>query len=171
MAIILETFRNNGDKSIWATTWDFQQCGILKWIDSDEPVQPPFKLRDSKFCSVSSLPVKEYSSDLLGLWSDYPYAQADLHEPLLVAHTTLLEISCHGSFHLTLNSLFACWVIVISWFFSKIISFLKNSFKYIVRVSSSLDPDQARQNVGPDLGPNCLQCFQQLTSGVDKEQF
>ena len=24
-------------------------------------------------------------------------------------------------------------------------------------VSNSLDPDQTRQNVGPDLGPNCLQ--------------
>ena len=26
-----------------------------------------------------------------------------------------------------------------------------------IRVSNSLDPDQAQQNVGPDLGPNCLQ--------------
>ena len=26
-----------------------------------------------------------------------------------------------------------------------------------IRVSNSLDPDQARQNVGPDLGSNCLQ--------------
>ena len=26
---------------------DFQQCGILTSVDSDEPVQPPFKLRDS----------------------------------------------------------------------------------------------------------------------------
>ena len=26
-----------------------------------------------------------------------------------------------------------------------------------IRLSNSLDPDQARQNVGPDLGPNCLQ--------------
>ena len=26
-----------------------------------------------------------------------------------------------------------------------------------IRVSNSLDPDQARQNVGPDLGLNCLQ--------------
>ena len=26
-----------------------------------------------------------------------------------------------------------------------------------IRVSNSLDPDQARQNVRPDLGPNCLQ--------------
>ena len=27
---------------------DFQQCGILTSVDSDEPVQPPFKLRNSK---------------------------------------------------------------------------------------------------------------------------
>ena len=33
----------------------------------------------------------------------------------------------------------------------------KNSFRYAIRVSNSLDPDQARQFVGPDLGPNCLQ--------------
>ena len=26
-----------------------------------------------------------------------------------------------------------------------------------MRVLNSLDPDQARQNVGPDLGPKCLQ--------------
>ena len=26
-----------------------------------------------------------------------------------------------------------------------------------IRVSNSLDPDQARHYVGPDLGPNCLQ--------------
>ena len=27
----------------WAATCDFQQCGILTWIDSNEPVQPPIK--------------------------------------------------------------------------------------------------------------------------------
>ena len=27
----------------------------------------------------------------------------------------------------------------------------------ITRVSNSLDPDQGRQSVGPDLDPNCLQ--------------
>ena len=27
---------------IWATTRDFQQCGILTSVDSDEPVQPHF---------------------------------------------------------------------------------------------------------------------------------
>ena len=48
---------------LWAKTCDFQQCGILTSIDSDQPVQPPFKLRNSKWCSVSSLTVIEYSSD------------------------------------------------------------------------------------------------------------
>ena len=32
-----------------------------------------------------------------------------------------------------------------------------------IRVSNNLDPGQARQNVGPDLGPNCLQGYQQMT--------
>ena len=43
--------------SIWAATCDFQQCGILTSVDSDEPVQPPFKPRNSKWCSISSLTV------------------------------------------------------------------------------------------------------------------
>ena len=42
---------------------DFQQCGILTSEDSGEPVKPPFKPRNSKFCAVSSLTVIEYSSD------------------------------------------------------------------------------------------------------------
>ena len=49
--------------SYWAATCDFQQCGILTSVDSDEPVQLPFKLRNSKWCSVSSLTLLEYSSD------------------------------------------------------------------------------------------------------------
>ena len=32
-----------------------------------------------------------------------------------------------------------------------------NFYRNTIGVSNSLDPDQARQNVGPDLGPNCLQ--------------
>ena len=42
---------------------DFQLSGILTSVDSDVPVQPPVKLRNSKCCSVSSLGVIEYSSD------------------------------------------------------------------------------------------------------------
>ena len=35
-------------------------------------------------------------------------------------------------------------------------AFSKNYFMKTIRVSNTLDLDQARQNVGPDLGPNCL---------------
>ena len=48
---------------IGAATCDYQQCGILTSKDSDESVQPPFKLKNAKWCSVSSLTVIEYSSD------------------------------------------------------------------------------------------------------------
>ena len=34
---------------------------------------------------------------------------------------------------------------------------LDAGFFNTIRVSNSLDPDQARRFVGPDLGPNCLQ--------------
>ena len=47
----------------WATTYDFQLCGILTSVESNEPVQPPFKRSNSKRCSVSSLTLIEYSSD------------------------------------------------------------------------------------------------------------
>ena len=44
-----------------AVICDFQKCGILTSVDSDEPVQPPVKLRNSKLCSVSRLTVIECS--------------------------------------------------------------------------------------------------------------
>ena len=82
----------------WAAACDFQQCGILTNVDSDEPVQPPGKLRKSKWCSVSSLTLVEYSSDFQRLWSDCAYIVcAGWSEPLHVAHTTLLEMSWTGS--------------------------------------------------------------------------
>ena len=36
-------------------------------------------------------------------------------------------------------------------------TFSKITFRNTTRVSNSLDPDQARQFVGPDVDPNCLQ--------------
>ena len=36
-------------------------------------------------------------------------------------------------------------------------------------MSNSLDPDQARQFVGPDLGPNCLPRLSADDTLVDKE--
>ena len=47
-------------------------------------------------------------------------------------------------------------IFLLSAIFSKS-TFSKNSFKNTIRMSNSLDPDQARHFVGPDLGPNCLQ--------------
>ena len=41
----------------------FSTMWHLTCVDSDEPLQPPFKLRNSKWCSVSSLTIIEYSSD------------------------------------------------------------------------------------------------------------
>ena len=37
------------------------------------------------------------------------------------------------------------------------INFFGKFFRNTIRVSNSLDSDQAELNVGPDLGPNCLQ--------------
>ena len=50
-------------KCMWAMTCDFQQCGILTSVDSDEPVQHPFKLGTSEWCSASSFTVIEYLND------------------------------------------------------------------------------------------------------------
>ena len=58
---------------ISAVTRDFQQCGILTSVGSDEPVQLPFRLRNLKWCSVSSLTLKGYSNDKQWLWSDCSY--------------------------------------------------------------------------------------------------
>ena len=63
LAYLADTKAWNFIRIVWAVTWDFQQCYILTWMDSNEPVQPPFKLRDSKWCSVSSSIFIEYSSD------------------------------------------------------------------------------------------------------------
>ena len=62
----------------WAVAWDFQQFDVLTSVDSDETLQPSFKLRNSKWCSVSSLALIENSSDLQRLWSDCAYTQAGL---------------------------------------------------------------------------------------------
>ena len=55
--------------SIWATTYEFTQCGVLTSVYSDKHVQPPLKLRGSKWCLVSSLVFIEYSIGQQRLWS------------------------------------------------------------------------------------------------------
>ena len=44
---------------------------------------------------------------------------------------------------------------LLNFFFPKSTS-LKNSFRNVIRVSNSLNADQARRFVGPDLDPKCL---------------
>ena len=56
----------------------------------------------------------------------------------------------------------AYWVILHAFlksadFFQNQLFFSKNSFRNTIRVSYSLDLDQARHFVGPGLGTNCLQ--------------
>ena len=91
---------------IWAVTCDFQQCGIMTSVDSDEPVQPPFKLWISKCCKVSSLTVIEYSSDKQRLWPDCAYAQAGLslcwsHIPHCLKSHVMAHIICKCTFLLS----------------------------------------------------------------------
>ena len=46
------------------------------------------------------------------------------------------------------------------------INFFVNSFRNIIGVSTSLDPEQARRFVGPDLDPNCLQMLSADDTGT-----
>ena len=51
------------------------------------------------------------------------------------------------------------------------ISFLKkNSFRNTFRVSNSLDPDQDRHYVGPNLGSNCLQWISAYEKGPRQQE-
>ena len=83
--------------TIWAATYDFQQCGILTSVDSDQHVQPPLKFRNFKWCLVSNLVFIECTSDQQRLWSDCAYAQAGLS--LCLSHIPRCWKS-HGAAHL-----------------------------------------------------------------------
>ena len=70
---------------------------------------------------------------------------------------------------LTLHPPWKFFMLFVVWWF-----FLNQLFRKIISwnpiwVSNSLDPDQAWQSVGPDLGLNCLQRYQQTTSHGLKE--
>ena len=80
----------------WAMTCDFQQYGILTSVDSDEPVQPPYQLRNSKWCSVSSLRVRIFKRQAKALIRLLVFA--GWSETLLVAHTTVVMWALCGHF-------------------------------------------------------------------------
>ena len=56
-------------------------------------------------------------------------------------------------------------VIAAADYFSKL-TFFKTSFRKTTRVSHGLDTGQDRRSVRPDLDPNCLNGYQQLTKVV-----
>ena len=70
-------------------------------------------------------------------------------------YTKDLKIKLLHNLTLSMLGNFPCFFCLLQ-IFSKSF-FRKNSFRKTIRVSNSLDPDQARYFVGPDLGPNCLQ--------------
>ena len=67
----------------------FQQCGILTSVDSGEPVQPPFKLRNSKRCSVSSL------TDIAGIFKRV--AKALIRLSICAGWSEPLRVAMRGS--------------------------------------------------------------------------
>ena len=75
---------------------------------------------------------------------DFPQMCLMLDQFLWGHSSRVCDISC-----------FSCFFVV-CWYFSNLF-FSKNSFRNTIRVSNSLVPDQAGQNVGLDLGLNCLQ--------------
>ena len=120
---------------MWAVTHDFQQCGNLKSADSDKPVQPPFKLTNSKWCSVSSLTVIEYSSNQQRLWSDCTYAQADLR--LCWSHIPHCWKSYAGA-HVLLNLLNNLRKRDKLWHFLSILSLLCNKFNNFCNIGAQI---------------------------------
>ena len=71
---------------------------------------------------------------------------------------TNAKLSRVGPCHIVFNSLPTgkfCNILLSSADISK--STFENYFRNTIRVSNSLDPDQARHYVGPDQGSNCLQ--------------
>ena len=89
----------------------------------------------------------------------------------LEPHELLVDLLYFGlSMHMQIfNS--AYWIILHVFLSSAVffkINIFKKSSRNTIRVSISLDPDQARHFVEPDLGLNCLQKNQQTTQ-VSKE--
>ena len=86
-----------------------------------------------------------------------------LPQPREVYHTADRSKSLHA------------WVIfhafcrLLIFFFFQNHPFRNNTFRNTIRVSNSLDPDQVRHLVGPDLGPNCLQRIKADATKVNKE--
>ena len=101
--------------------------------------------RDAALCSFPHLGLHSLSECLM------------IHTPFQMLSTLHIHNRKLNKLDLTLclQGNFACFFVNTD-FFSKS-TFSKNSFRNTIRVSNSLDPDQAQHFVGPDLCPICLQ--------------
>ena len=77
-------------------------------------------------------------------------------------HSVYMDSDCSGETAVSSGQLLVAYALISLFnflhtgYFSCLLSmFSKRSFRNTIIVSSSLDPDQARHLVGPDLGPNC----------------
>ena len=75
----------------------------------------------------------------------------EMHVGTNIPHLLTVELVFNSAYWEILHDF-----LLSAYFFFKI-NFWKNSFRNTIRVSNSLDRDQARHFVGPDLGPNSLQ--------------
>ena len=122
----------------WTVICDFLQCGNLTCVDSNEHMQPPCMLRNSLWCSISSLALrifKRLEKALIRL-----RVCAGWSEALLVAHTTLLEISCHGSTYDDIT--------YILWLWTESTTISKRIFKIINFRFSFLIWDMCQNTIG-----------------------
>ena len=82
-----------------------------------------------------------------------PYQNASFHTIFLSVHTVFSSVhTVFSSVHTVCSSVSVkIFRVIFLGFF--VLTFFENSFRNNIRVSNSLDPDQARRFVGPDLGP------------------
>ena len=71
------------------------------------------------------------------------------------AHSTYYTCRTDTPLHPKFLEIFNAFLSLQMFFFSK--STFRKVISGILSVYNSLDSDQARRSVGPDLGPNCLQ--------------
>ena len=90
--------RNSRMSPLLFATWDFLQYGILTLIETGESVETPFTNRNSKCCSPVAYHAANIQAIIKGSDHGVRIVCAGWSEPLHITHTTLMEISCCGSY-------------------------------------------------------------------------
>ena len=120
---------------VWLVCTPIRHAGLGIGMDEDSPLIP---------CPV----IGQLTICMLGNFSCFcfrllTFFQKLISGTLLKCQTVWIQIRTN------IHKINVSCFVVVCW--------LKYSLMDTIRVSNSLDPDQDRQNVGPDLDPNCLQ--------------